>query len=1159
MKTKLRYILIFLVTLSFQLFASPFDDAVFRVTFDDDSVDDITTGNVSTGTASNVTFTEVPLMANANGRGAVFNGSTSKIEYGLGDGDELKLRGLTGLTYHARVKFNNVINGQFIMGRFGDPTASPTSVRVSWLELCDTSSARGGVSWTGTFIRGNATAANTIKAGIFYDVFMRFRPRVGAVNGSVETVVYNAETGDFVAKSVPYSIPTGYLLDSSLIKFTLGWRNIPGSNFYLDGVIEQVNVWDRELTETELTEISWSSPFEDVVFRATFGGDSVDDITGDNVSAGTASNITFTDVPLMANGNGRAAVFDGSTSKIEYGLGSGNELKISGLDGITYHARVKFGTVEYEQFIMGRFGDPAASPTSLRVSWLELCDWRNVRGGVSWTGTYLRGHPTANNSIKAGVFYDIFMRCRPKIGTADGCIETIVFNAETGEFLTEARYYIVLGTYLCDTDLVKFTVGWRNLPGSNFYFDGLIEQINVWDRCLTGREMVHISRHTLVFDDAIFRVNFGGDSVDDITIADVSTGTASNVTFTDVPLMANGNGRGAVFNGSTSKIEYVLGDGNELKLNGFNGLTYHARVKFNSVANEQFIMGRFGDPAASPTSLRVSWLELCDLSNVRGGISWTGTHLRGNPTATNSIETGIFYDIFMRCRPKVGTVDGSVETVVYNAETGAFVAKSTPYAVLGTYLCDTDVIKFTVGWRNLSGYNYPLDGVIEQINVWGRELTEDEMLQIPQICNGVSKFSKSASERWHEWRKNCDTFPIAAWGALLPYVGTVSEFTTYENANLTITQSKLNQVSNLASVGLKSYIGLSDETGLEYANLHLNPERLADYVDYANDNSSVDGYCITDEPRRYNVFWSAGKCLDYIYSHDSKDNLPVVDLFPYVSTPAGLAYNLPTFYEYEKDYLQSFIDMAHPSVLLDCCYTINQDGTTDKERFYSNAEIYRRNALEADIGYMGFLLNTRHFGYREPSESDVYWQVYSIIAYGGKGVWYYNYRHNVSGWYSGLVNHLNDAPHTTYYYAQSVNSEILNIGSVLMDLESIGVYHTSDVPSESKLYSNGSVTGMTYFSGSDFLIGEFENMDDELDDDIYVMVVNKRQGMGKNVNDSSLLATAQFKVNSSYPYVYKYDKSDGSLDILTPSNDTYTLSNMGGGQGYLLRFSSDAE
>ena len=469
--------------------AAPFDNAVMRVTFDSDSVDDITTGNVTTGTATNITFGDVIAMPNGTGRGAIFNGSTSAINYGLGAGNELKIEGAS--THHIRVRFNATTasnNEEWLMGRFGNSLEE--NKRVWYID------AYGGkvlatVSSNGTGSAGSSADFRAID-GVFYDVYLRFEP-VSDTDGFIKVDVYDAETGARKASETVFTA-TDQLYDSSDIDFWVGYRGDYSSTIPFDGVVEQVNVWDRSLADSELDTISgYVSSFDRAIFRVTFDANDVNDITAGDISVGVATDVNFIDVPVMANGNSTGAVFNGSTSGINYDLGANDELKIEG--ALTYHARVKYDSTTGERFIMGRFGATAGLPNA-RVSVLQDYGGDGQPKGYvapfnSATASY--GNACPENTVTSGVFYDIFLRCRPQIGTYNGYITTTVYNAQTGAFVEQSDDRVFGSASLYNSTFVKFWIGMRGDYTSTIPFSGIIEQVSVWNEDLSSFEMQQIA------------------------------------------------------------------------------------------------------------------------------------------------------------------------------------------------------------------------------------------------------------------------------------------------------------------------------------------------------------------------------------------------------------------------------------------------------------------------------------------------------------------------------------------------------------------------------------------------------------------------------------------------------------------------------------------
>jgi hypothetical protein len=240
----------------------------------------------------------------------------------------------------------------------------------------------------------------------------------------------------------------------------------------------------------------------DAVFRVTFAGASPNDVTANGSTATVVSNVTFTtSVPVMANGTGNGAVFDGSNSFLSYGLGANNILQIQG--PLTYHARVEYGTNGYtstngfaagqvEQWIMGRF--ETASDANARVTEIDtpgasigqtmLFPYGACSDdGVNWDGG--AGLIQSTNGLAPGVFYDLFLRY-------DGAsVYFDIFNAQTGARVAgPGRMGNVLSSLFASP--ATFDVGARTAP-DNVFLNGVIEQLNVWNRPLADDEIQAVS------------------------------------------------------------------------------------------------------------------------------------------------------------------------------------------------------------------------------------------------------------------------------------------------------------------------------------------------------------------------------------------------------------------------------------------------------------------------------------------------------------------------------------------------------------------------------------------------------------------------------------------------------------------------------------------
>lgn len=419
--------------------------------------------------------------------------------------------------------------------------------------------------------------------------------------------------------------------------------------------------------------------------------------------------------------------------------------------------------------------------------------------------------------------------------------------------------------------------------------------------------------------------------------------------------------------------------------------------------------------------------------------------------------------------------------------------------------------------------------------------------------------SRLAVERWHTWRKSWNTFPIGAWAYFHQlYDGALASYQLYEGANLTMVQAPNEDFPNPVTAGLRPWIG-------SWQQMHRNSGRLELYKNFQSAiDTNVLGYLLMDEPHYYYELGQLGEATKHLYYYDQRDAIPLVNLNP--GAPAEFDIPGDEFVDYDN-YVSEYIDIVNPAVLSYDYYPIFE-GNIDGARMYHRLELFREKSVEHDIGFMAFALVTDHTAagndYREPSESDLNWQVWSYIVYGAKGIWYYNYRNNPTGGYNeGMVTHDGGTgpgtPRTTYYLAQAINADLKVMGPTLLGLRSTGVYHTphvvgGSIPGGTTLYTNGAISFVSNFTGTDagddFILGSFENQDDPADTADYLVVVNRRHGQSQ----SSAYHNAVPQI-TAYPAdrIYKFEPSTTNWVSYTGLGGTFSPT-VGGGQAVLLKF-----
>ncbi|MHC4502945.1 MAG: hypothetical protein ACYTFI_06550 [Planctomycetota bacterium] len=129
----------------------------------------------------------------------------------------------------------------------------------------------------------------------------------------------------------------------------------------------------------------------------------------------------------------------------------------------------------------------------------------------------------------------------------------------------------------------------------------------------------------------------------------------------------------------------------------------------------------------------------------------------------------------------------------------------------------------------------------------------------------------------------------------------------------------------------------------------------------------------------------------------------------------------------------------------------------DERYYWYNLDIMRRQCLKANVPFNQIICSIKHMGYRECSEADLRWQVWTSLAYGSRGIQYFTYCH-VPGMAWG------DAPalltkdlrrDVKWEYVKKINHRIAKLGPTLVRLTSTGVYHTEPLPPGGRRLGHG--------------------------------------------------------------------------------------------------------
>ena len=238
--------------------------------------------------------------------------------------------------------------------------------------------------------------------------------------------------------------------------------------------------------------------------------------------------------------------------------------------------------------------------------------------------------------------------------------------------------------------------------------------------------------------------------------------------------------------------------------------------------------------------------------------------------------------------------------------------------------------------------------------------------------------------------------------------------------------------------GLKMIVGDSRILAKQPSDADFKANLDAIVSDYSH-SPALAGYFVTDEPGA-GAFPQLAAINAYLLSKDPQ-RLPFINLLPNYAPPGMLG--TPTY----EEYVARFCSEVKPRLLSYDHYAVMQDGTL-RPGYFSNLEVIRRQALKHGIPMCSILLTIPHGPYRNPSEADIRWQVFTSVAYGANAILYFTYwtpLDEASGFHNGLIER---DGHRSEHYPQvrRINSVLKAWGPTLMKLTSTGVYHTSELP-----------------------------------------------------------------------------------------------------------------
>ena len=180
------------------------------------------------------------------------------------------------------------------------------------------------------------------------------------------------------------------------------------------------------------------------------------------------------------------------------------------------------------------------------------------------------------------------------------------------------------------------------------------------------------------------------------------------------------------------------------------------------------------------------------------------------------------------------------------------------------------------------------------------------------------------------------------------------------------------------------------------------------------------------------------------------------------------------------EYVEHFLQKVDVDVLCMDHYPPFKPKADGRQRYCQNLETMRKYSLQKHIPFWNYF-NVMPFGpHTDPTEAQIRWQVYTSIAYGAKGVIYFNYGTPKTFEFpkgGGIVRR--DGTRTRHWFqAKRINQCLKNLGPTLMQLTNQGVYRIKPGDDPEQVLMGTAIKSITRAPvdpAHDYLVGVFNH------------------------------------------------------------------------------------
>ncbi len=280
-------------------------------------------------------------------------------------------------------------------------------------------------------------------------------------------------------------------------------------------------------------------------------------------------------------------------------------------------------------------------------------------------------------------------------------------------------------------------------------------------------------------------------------------------------------------------------------------------------------------------------------------------------------------------------------------------------------------------------------------------------------------------------------------------------------------------------------------------------------------------------------------------------------------------------YDSVERYYDEFAAMVEPDVMMTDLYPLGKpDGTSDD--YLQLIGAIRNTALEHGMPYWMFIqsFETEGSGARRlPSESDLRFQMFTLLTYGYTGILYFTY--DIA--FGRALIEKSGEPNRLHAAAAKVNPQVINVGAAMRFLTSTDVRYvpgthqedgkavTNNLPRDTKRWTPGaagdrSIVRITIEpskeekndlrQGKDALLGLFQDDHGER----YFMITNVWHGAEASAADRTSAIAIKFAPEVTK--LYRLDRISGKTEPVALQNGVLRL-NLPGGTGDLFKYTAD--